>query len=169
MVESIKKKNSHIKLVVVGLDNAGKSTLLSAYLNRPTVHPPTFGYKIYSARLESGLTITVVDVGGQECFKKYWANYFEGVDGVVCVLDCLDPRPADEYIKGALEAGVPVSVIFNKIDLVDENKKEEWGVGVEDERVRIFKASALTGEGVQEGFEWVVRSASGRRGGCVMG
>ena len=45
MVRLIKKNSNDIKILTIGLDNAGKTILLNSYLSIPTISISTFGYK----------------------------------------------------------------------------------------------------------------------------
>lgn len=81
------KSSKDIKILVLGLDNAGKSTLIGTYLNNKTIEPPTFGYKILTKQ-HGDYSLNILDIGGQRILKKYWNNYFEGTDAIAFVVDC---------------------------------------------------------------------------------
>ncbi len=54
-----------MKILLLGLDNAGKTTILKAVSN------------------ESFIKFTFWDLGGQESIRHVWENYFEGNDAIV--------------------------------------------------------------------------------------
>ena len=82
MVKTAKKHCNSIKILIMGLDNAGKSTILGSYLDIKMTPVPTFGYKIFTAS-HGTHTLNILDIGGQISFKKYWKNYFEDVDAAI--------------------------------------------------------------------------------------
>jgi small GTP-binding protein len=153
MVRKMKKLSEQIKILVVGLDNAGKTTLLASYLQLDASHlPPTFGYRVYTADI-LGHSVTFLDIGGQRDFKKYWNLYFEDLDGVVLVVDPTDPRDFSEYLLSALSLDLTMAVFINKTDLLSGNSSH---LDNTDDRYKIFRTSGADGTGFQEGFGWIV-------------
>ena len=73
-----------LRLVVLGLDNAGKSTILASLADEDvTTITPTAGFSIKTVR-HGGYELTVWDLGGQASIRKYWNKYFKDTDGIVC-------------------------------------------------------------------------------------
>lgn len=159
MVKSVKKRSGNIKILIMGLDNAGKSTVLGAYLRAEIAPAPTFGYKIFTVP-RGPHTLSILDIGGQAPFRKYWKNYFEGVDAAVFVVDCTDGRSVSGCLSEICGLGVPVAVFCNKSDLNPEF--EPPGELAADRRLRCFKTSATEGRGIDDGFSWVIEKAMGR-------
>ena len=99
-----------VKVVIVGLDNAGKSTILyklwvkEVVCTVPTVgaNHETFSYKnvnfeVCSAalrRFTHSLTVTAVpqmwDLGGQAALRTSWPVYYKNTDAIICVVDSTD-------------------------------------------------------------------------------
>ena len=52
---------------------------------------PTKGFNIKNLAHE-GFKLTVWDVGGQKALRPYWANYFQGTDALVFVIDSADRK-----------------------------------------------------------------------------
>lgn len=152
MVKTVKKNFNNIKILVLGLDNAGKTTILSRYMGESVVSAPTFGYKILTKR-EDGCTLNILDVGGQTLFKKYWSNYFESVDGIVFVIDCSDARPVAGYLAEISELDVPVALFCNKYDL---NPTFQLEAEIPLPCFRCFMTSAVQNTGIAEGFDWII-------------
>lgn len=124
MVKSIKKEMNNFKIIIIGLDNAGKSTILSKYLGISQLPPPTFGYKVHSkihSTPDGDFDITFLDIGGQASFKKYWNNYFESTDAAIFIIDSTDSRPISEYFNEIMGlctlSEIPVAIFCNKSDL----------------------------------------------------
>lgn len=153
-----------MKVAVLGLDNAGKTTAIARHLGVEGSIEPTFGYRIFTvpykacrAEDESSRVtetkLTVMDIGGQSDFKKYWNNYFEDVDGIIFVVDLTDARPFREYLNEVLQQAVPTAIFANKADLTSENLQLDINA---DADVMIFRCSARSGEGLSEGFSWLL-------------
>ena len=78
------------RLLVLGLDNAGKSTLLTVLLRNevvptaPTQQPVTDVIKI------GHLKMRAVDMGGHEIARRMWLQYSHEADGIVYIVDAVD-------------------------------------------------------------------------------
>eukprot|EP00913_Durusdinium_trenchii_P016765 g15758.t1 len=65
------------KIVIVGLNNAGKTTILyNLHLGQVVMTQPTIGSNVEEVKHEN-ITFQVWDLGGQEVFRANWATYFE--------------------------------------------------------------------------------------------
>ena len=72
-----------VRLLLLGLDNAGKTTLLKALASEDiTQITPTQGFNIKSV-LSEGFKLNVWDIGGQRKIRPYWRNYFDNTDVLV--------------------------------------------------------------------------------------
>jgi len=121
------KEDHHV--VMVGLDSAGKSTVLyrlkfDQYVN--TV--PTIGFNCERVRgtvgRSRGLTFLIWDVGGQEKVRPLWKSYTRATDAVIYVVDSTDTERLEEaklelhrIMRSVDNVGVPLIVIANKQDL----------------------------------------------------
>ena len=74
----------------MGLDNAGKTTILRKFSGEPidTIEP-TLGFNI-STLQHHNYTLHFWDIGGQKSIRAYWKNYFESTDGLIWVVDGAD-------------------------------------------------------------------------------
>jgi len=111
-------------MLLLGLDNAGKTTLL---------HKLQYGWirsfiPTQRAQLEEITLGNVVfrtwDLGGHEQVRNLWRDYFFEADAVVFVVDIADQsriHEAREELDGLLKdeglAGVPIVILANKTDL----------------------------------------------------
>lgn len=100
LFDSINPSSQTLHIVQLGLDSAGKTTVLyrlkfDQYLN--TV--PTIGFnceKIRGTGKAKGVQFLVWDVGGQEKLRPLWRSYTRCTDGIVFVLDSVDVERMEE-------------------------------------------------------------------------
>ena len=72
-----------VRLLLLGLDNAGKTTLLKGLASEDIAQiTPTQGFNIKSV-LSDGFKLNVWDIGGQRKIRPYWRNYFDNTDVLV--------------------------------------------------------------------------------------
>lgn len=84
MLRKLKKNDNEAKILVLGLDNAGKTTLLKFISSEnPEKTTPTQGFNVKTV-VKDSFKLNVWDIGGQKDIRKYWENYFTNVDGLVC-------------------------------------------------------------------------------------
>ncbi|CAK9213565.1 unnamed protein product [Sphagnum troendelagicum] len=164
-----KSKAEEARILVLGLDNAGKTTVLKSLTDEDiSTVTPTQGFNIKSL-IHEGFKLNVWDIGGQRAIRPYWRNYFEQTDALVYVVDCADRRRIEESgdeLSQLLEEekmiNVPILVFANKQDLMHALPADEVAHGlnlflIRDRAWQIQGCSAKTGEGLQEGMEWVVK------------
>ena len=77
----MKEKEKEVRILILGLDNAGKTTILRKFCGDPidTIEP-TLGFNIKTLEHRT-YQLNVWDVGGQKTIRAYWRNYFERTDG----------------------------------------------------------------------------------------
>lgn len=165
IVKKIKKDQRQLKILVLGLDNAGKTTILHKVFEKPIDSvEPTFGYKMHRIPYKS-FDLLVLDVGGQSLFREYWSNYYEKVDGVVFVFDSSDGRSFVEYVGGirSVLVGTPILIFANKCDLNPTFEASSLGTDfcefLEGGSIRLVRCCGITGEGVETGFDWIIQES----------
>uniref|UniRef100_A0A672ZHA5 ADP-ribosylation factor-like protein 3 n=1 Tax=Sphaeramia orbicularis TaxID=375764 RepID=A0A672ZHA5_9TELE len=150
-----------VRLLLLGLDNAGKTTLLKQLAAEDISHiTPTQGFNIKSVQ-SSGFKLNVWDIGGQRKIRPYWKNYFENTDVLIYVIDSSDKKRLEETsleLSELLEeeklAAVPLLIFANKQDLTTASSASELAESlnlhtIRDRMWQVQACSALTAEGVQ--------------------
>ena len=150
------------KILFLGLDNAGKTTLLFKLKEdefKETV--PTIGLNVEQIKYRN-MTLTLWDVGGQA--RKLWKHYYDSVDAIIFVVDSADSARLGDVKKELLsiniEPGlesVPLLVLGNKQDVEEALSEDALGkeLSVADmpkKEVAFQGCSAKSGEGVWEGI-----------------
>lgn len=116
------------------------------------------------------------DVGGQKTIRSYWRNYFEQTDGLIWVVDSADRRrlrDCREELAALLTqeklAGTTVTILANKQDLAGaltcDEIAEALALNSANFALRhwsIHACSAVTGEGLVEGIDWLITDIAGR-------
>jgi ADP-ribosylation factor-like protein 3 len=170
LLRSLKRDEREARILVLGLDNAGKTTILKALSEEDITHiMPTQGFNIKSL-VKEGFKLNVWDIGGQSTIRPYWRNYFEHTNGLVFVIDSADRNrlvESNQELQQLLEddnlAGVPTLIFANKQDLLQALPADEISDTMNLHLIRdrpwcIMASSAKTGEGLQEGMEWLVQT-----------
>lgn len=79
------------KVLILGLDGAGKTTVLyKLKLNETVSSVPTIGFNVETVQPTKNVSFTVWDVGGQEVLRPLWKHYFQNCDGLLFVVDSAD-------------------------------------------------------------------------------
>uniref|UniRef100_A0A8C5DDF7 ADP-ribosylation factor-like protein 3 n=1 Tax=Gouania willdenowi TaxID=441366 RepID=A0A8C5DDF7_GOUWI len=167
--------DQEVRLLLLGLDNAGKTTLLKQLAAEDISHiTPTQGFNIKSVQSD-GFKLNVWDIGGQRRIRPYWKNYFENTDVLIYVIDSSDRKRFEETSMELADlldqedlAGVPLLIFANKQDLTTASTASELAEGlhlhtIRDRMWQVQACSALTAEGVQDGMIWVCRNISFRK------
>lgn len=80
-------------MIVVGIDGAGKTTIINhlrpSSALRQGEQPPTIGCNIETLR-HANVGLTVVDMAGGSRYRNMWQNYYKDAEGVVFVIDSAD-------------------------------------------------------------------------------
>jgi small GTP-binding protein len=157
VVRRITEGEGRVKIIIVGPDNAGKTTLLKSFLGEDVEDiPPTFGYQIIEHRLsvgESSVEMKILDIGGQEAIRGYWDTYYEETDGVIFVYDSHDPRDHSEMLSSLIKH----PVLYESVFLCISNKVDS-GPGERDP-VRV-KVSRLESVGEEVPFDFMKANLS---------
>ena len=101
-------------------------------------------------------------------YRPYWRNYYDQTDALIYVIDSADRKRMEETaveLQQVLDeerlSHVPLLVMANKQDLLNALSPAEISTELNLNELRertwqILPCSAKTGEGLQEGMEWLV-------------
>jgi ADP-ribosylation factor-like protein 13B len=111
-------------VAVLGLDNAGKTTVVSCLRGEPDAgSTPSVGFSSEVVQ-HAGFRLHLYDVGGGKSIRRIWKAYYADLHGLVYVVDAADPARFEEaraVLAQALAdphlAGKPLLVLANKQDL----------------------------------------------------
>merc|ERR1711972_743673 len=79
-----------MRIVMVGLDAAGKTTILYKFkLGEVVTTIPTIGFNVETVEYKN-INFTVWDVGGQDKIRKLWRHYYQNTQGLIFVVDSND-------------------------------------------------------------------------------
>ncbi|XP_053210020.1 ADP-ribosylation factor-like protein 3 isoform X2 [Panonychus citri] len=151
-----------VRILLLGLDNAGKTTILKKMSSEDISHiTPTQGFNIKSVQT-AGFKLNVWDIGGQRKIRPYWKNYFENTDILIYVIDSSDKKRFEETSIELNELltedklnGIPILVYANKQDLFNAAPASEIAEGlhlpsIRDRSWQIQACSAISGEGLKD-------------------
>merc|ERR1719376_1767959 len=84
------------RILMVGLDNAGKTTILyKLKLGEVVTTLPTIGFNVETVEYKN-ISFTVWDVGGQDKIRPLWRHYFTNTQGLIFVVDSNDSERVEE-------------------------------------------------------------------------
>ncbi|NWW52225.1 ARL14 protein, partial [Pedionomus torquatus] len=160
-------KAKQANIVMLGLDSAGKSTLLYKFkYNDAFLTIPTIGFNVDMIETEKDFTLTIWDVGGQQKMRQVWCNFLENTDGLMYVVDSSDKRRLEEskkefelILKNECIKRVPVVMLANKQDLPGALNAEEitrrfkMKKYCSDRNWYVQPCCAITGEGLSEALQ----------------
>jgi len=157
------------KILFLGLDNAGKTTLLHVLskhrltISSPTTHASSEELRVGNVRFRA------FDLGGHIQARRYWHDYFPEVNGIVFMIDVADKNRLGESRKELQKLmydpqldGVPILILGNKIDAegaIGEDELREF-IGIPHGSIlansmRVCMCSVVHNQGFYDGFEWL--------------
>lgn len=156
-----------MRILMVGLDAAGKTTILyKLKLGEIVTTIPTIGFNVETVEYKN-ISFTVWDVGGQTKIRKLWRHYFANTDGLIFVVDSNDREriaEAEQELHNMLsEDDLKDSVLLvfaNKQDLPNSMSTAELTDKLKlnvlrNRRWYIQATCATQGNGLYEGLDWL--------------
>ena len=168
-----------LNIVLLGLENAGKTTLLNTLKGEKFRETrTTIGINVDLINY-NGYKFQAIDVGGQRVFRDtLWPQYTKLASGVIYIFDIFDKSKLSEAKKwfDEIQTWVTEKAVFlflaNKIDLKEEKQDfmslddiiksfnlERFSLYPE-QSFRIFEISAKTGKNVDIAIKWLFEKLS---------
>jgi len=159
--------SKEMRILMVGLDAAGKTTILyKLKLGEIVTTIPTIGFNVETVEYKN-INFTVWDVGGQDKIRPLWRHYFQNTQGLIFVVDSNDRErigEASEELSKMLSEDelrdAAVLVFANKQDLPNAMSVAEITdkLGLHQMKQRkwyIQSTCATSGDGLYEGLDWL--------------
>eukprot|EP00921_Rhytidocystis_pertsovi_P000384 GHVQ01000757.1.p1 GENE.GHVQ01000757.1~~GHVQ01000757.1.p1 ORF type:complete len:186 (+),score=18.73 GHVQ01000757.1:435-992(+) len=175
VLRKTKEKEKEMRILMLGLDNAGKTTIVKQFLGEDvTSISPTLGFNISSVAFKQ-YNLNIWDVGGQKSLRSYWRNYFEETEGLVWVVDSTDRNRLNDcrmelhrLMKEERLSGASLLIFVNKQDLPGAMTADEVHEILELSKLSssrhwsVRSCSAVTGQGMLSGIDWLVTDIAKR-------
>ncbi|KAF8609821.1 putative small monomeric GTPase [Ceratobasidium sp. AG-I] len=165
-------KEKDVRILMVGLDSAGKTTILYRLQIGEVVSTiPTIGFNVESVTYKN-IKFQVWDLGGDLTLthlRPYWRCYYANTHAIIYVIDSSDhdrlqtsraellTMLAEEELKGVpvlvfsnkqdVPGALPPGEVSDRLGLAGGEKGREWSVR---------GSCATKGEGLEEGLDWLV-------------
>lgn len=176
IIRKQKIKDQEIRVLVLGLDNAGKTTVINQIMGNDIMKvAPTMGFQIHTFPW-AGYSMNVWDIGGQSSLRTFWGNYFDRLDVIVWVIDAgnslklqeLYQELREKVIKQDQLKGAYFLVLVNKIDTVLPEETNDVFRSIEATlnlslelpatKYTVRAVLGRTGEGLDLAMDWVVEN-----------
>ena len=105
-----KKPKREDKILVLGLDGSGKSTLINSLKKCATTQglegyqggefeankvSPTLGLNLVKIELPSSI-VDLMEIGGKESFRSMWSHYYEDADKILFIVDASSSETSED-------------------------------------------------------------------------
>merc|ERR1719281_2296555 len=143
-----------MRILMVGLDAAGKTTILyKLKLGEVVTTIPTIGFNVETVEYKN-ISFTVWDVGGQDKIRPLWRHYYQNTQGIIFVVDSNDKERVDGTNNAEASAKEElhrmVAEVTERLQL-NTIRNRAW---------YIQATCATTGDGLYEGLDWLSNTLS---------
>jgi small GTP-binding protein len=186
LIKKFKSAKKEFKIVIIGLDNSGKTTIIK-YLrqggegNMDTV--PTMGAAFHTIPLLN-VKMAITDLGGQKEFRETWTPEVSKSDAIIFVVDVMDTERYEEakrefdkavsYLRSDSKVKIPICIAANKSDKLS-------GVTLSEKKLELIEyfklndftnskntwqlelTSAVSGQGLVEVMGWLYSELTGKK------
>ncbi|KAL5266985.1 hypothetical protein ACHWQZ_G004130 [Mnemiopsis leidyi] len=155
-------------LLVCGVDNAGKSTVVCRLCSDSSDPIPTVGFVPHTVKF-SNKSFRLYDVGGGERIRGIWNSYYAEVYGIIYVIDATDVRRLPETIdifksmcKDEYLLKKPILILANKQDTNGALNSEQitTKLSATSENTLITECSAIhqsLDKNIKNGLAWILQ------------
>ena len=162
------RRKRNFRILFLGLDGAGKTTILYQLKHGEFVPPmPTLGFNVETID-RGNFTYTVWDVAMKKDIRVPVKHYYRDKEAFVFVIDCSDHERYNEAVDELRETftpdafrEIPILVLANKQDLAtvmshtdvrSDLMTKDFLLG---RTCEVFPVSGLNGDGLKEGIDWL--------------
>lgn len=169
LLQKLKKSDRQYRLLILGLDNAGKTSCLKRLAEENISDIlPTHGFNVKSLSVQ-GIKLDLWDIGGKKDARAFWQNYFDSTNALIYVIDSTDRKRLEEtgteliiLLQDERLADIPLLVLANKQDLASPISESELISSLNLKSIsgrqwKLQSCSVKTGEGLVPGFEWLIK------------
>ena len=161
------KMKKDMRILMVGLDAAGKTTILyKLKLGEVVTTIPTIGFNVETVEYKN-ISFTVWDVGGQDKIRNLWRHYYQNTQGLIFVVDSNDKARIDDarnelhkMLQEEELKDADLLVFANKQDLPHAMSAPDLTVKLGLQKLTgrqwyIQACCATSGDGLYEGLDWL--------------
>ncbi|KIH50198.1 ADP-ribosylation factor family protein [Ancylostoma duodenale] len=158
------------KIIIVGLDNAGKTTILYNWVTGDVVDTkPTIGSNVEEVNYRN-LRLVMWDIGGQESLRNSWSSYYTHTNVMVVVIDSTDAARLPlikqllyEMLAHEDLAKASLLVLANKQDKPNARSAADISsdlglLTLKTRKWQIHGCSAIKGEGLNTALDWIANN-----------
>lgn len=160
-----RKNPLNFKYIIIGDAGVGKTSLLHYFIFNKFKKDPkqTVNVEYSSKKLsiaDREILLQLWDTAGQERYKSVTKSYYKNALGVIIVYD-ITKQESFQNVQNWLNDAKPIAkpncticVVGNKSDLKEERAVQfnEAAKFCQDNELKFFECSALTGENIEEVF-----------------
>ena len=167
IIEFFTKNRNNFKIIILGMQNAGKTTILYRLsLGTLVKTTPTIGSNVEELTYNN-VKFQAWDLGGQESIRSVWDVYYMNTDAIVYVIDSQDDEYFEEsksqfhkLLKHPTLKNATILIFANKQDLPRAKNINKLIQDYEFDKIKshvwhIQPCSALKGEGLITGIKWL--------------
>lgn len=180
LTKSFLKKNNMAKICFIGLDKAGKSSIIKKIINNEfdhTLDKRTLGMTVDKIKI-NGLSLVTWDLGGQKAFREtLWTTYMNGSQALVYVIDSSNINRLNEskvelqkYVFSNIKFNkLPILILANKQDMNNSFSAKEIEIFLDIKKfnqfnnIIIFPISCKTGLNINQAIDWLVNQINQKR------
>jgi len=163
------------RILMVGLDAAGKTTILyKLKLGEVVSTIPTIGFNVDTVEYKN-INFTVWDIGGQDKLRPLWRHYFDNSQGIIYVIDSND-RNRINLARDELHRMLGEDALRDAILLIFANKQDlpnAMSVSEITDKLSLHtlhhrpwyiqSCCATSGDGLYEGLDWLATTLQKRK------
>ena len=167
IIEFFTKSRNNFKIIILGMQNAGKTTILYRLsLGTLVKTTPTIGSNVEELTYNN-VKFQAWDLGGQESTRSVWDVYYMNTDAIVYVIDSHDDENFEES-KAQFHKLLSHPNLKSTVILIFANKQDLPGAKSVDKLIHDYEldkiqshiwhiqpCSALKGEGMITGIKWL--------------